>query len=373
MLIFDETYDNYIADPIIDKYCNRYEAVFFDIETTGLAKEKTDLYLIGCGHYIDNKLVTKFFFADSKNEELDVINAFFEYIKSFKYIIHFNGTKFDLPYIEYKCKKYSVENRLNDMTSIDIYQMIKPLRYLMFPVSMRQKFIEDFLQITRNDMYNGGELIAVYDEYLHTHDNNKLNLLMMHNREDVLGMHKIIPILNYLELLNCNISYISHEENRYKDFYGEDKKELLINGTYDANINLPSAFSSKTETMYLQVNPQNHKIVIRLAISSGNFKMFYDNYRDYYYLPDKDCCIHKSVAMGIDKANKVKATKQTCYEHYDNECVCQPDVIFTPVLKSEYKSKRLYFPYPQAMKIEKMDSFINSLFNLFIRKRDNRA
>lgn len=373
MLIFDEIFENYTPDSIIDKYCNRYDAVFFDIETTGLSKEKTDLYLIGCGHYSENQLITKFFFANEPNEEELIITSFFEYIKSFKSIIHFNGTKFDLPYIEYKCNKYSIKNILSDMISVDIYQLIKPLRYLMFPVSMRQKVIEDFLQITRNDMYNGGELIPIYKEYLINHDKNNLNLVLTHNREDVLGMHKIIPILNYLELLDCKIKYEEHTENQYTDFNGEVQKELLITGTYDKSINLIKGFSSRTETMYLQLHPSCNKIVIRLSIQKGNMKLFYDNYSDYYYLPDKDCCIHKNVAMGIDKANKVKATKQTCYEHYDGECVCQPDAIFTPALKSEYKSKRLYFPYPQAMNPEKMDLFTESLFKIFIRKRENRS
>lgn len=46
---------------------------------------------------------------------------------------------------------------------------------------MKQKSIEQFLGVHREDKYNGGQLIDVYREYLHTHEKFLFDLLILHN------------------------------------------------------------------------------------------------------------------------------------------------------------------------------------------------
>ena len=43
---------------------------------------------------------------------------------------------------------------------------------------MKQKSIEQFLGVHREDKYNGGQLIDVYREYLHTHEKFLFDLLI---------------------------------------------------------------------------------------------------------------------------------------------------------------------------------------------------
>ena len=35
--------------------------------------------------------------------------------------------------------------------------------------------------------------------------------------------------------------------------------------------------------------------------------------KNYYYLPEQNCAIHKSVAAYVDKSRRTAATKNTCY------------------------------------------------------------
>lgn len=370
MQIFTETFKNYTPDSALKAYCPIDKCLYFDIETTGLSKEKTSLYLIGIGYYLDNDFITKLLFIDTPTEELELIEAFFDILSDYTHVIHFNGTKFDLPYIDYKCQKYGIENKLNALCSVDIYQIIKPLRYLMFPVSMRQKFIEDFLDIKRDDKFDGGQLISVYHDYCNSHKHELLEPLLTHNKEDVLGMHKITPILNYVLLLNTDISFKKYIVNEYKDINNESKNELMLICKYPAEMHLPKSFSSRTNTMYLNVSPGENKITMRLNIYSGTLKHFFENYRDYYYLPIEDRCIHKSFADGVDKKNRIKASRQNCFDTYTGDFVCQMSNLFTPTYKEEYKSKRLFFPFPQAFDERRADEYVNELFKIFIRKRD---
>lgn len=52
---------------------------------------------------------------------------------------------------------------------------------------MKQKSIEQFLGVHREDKYNGGQLIDVYREYLHTHEKFLFDLLILHNADDLQG------------------------------------------------------------------------------------------------------------------------------------------------------------------------------------------
>lgn len=368
MQIIENTYNNCAPLYPIEEFCPKDKALYIDIETTGLSKEASSLYLIGCGYYVGNDFCTKLFFADNPSEELEILNLYIEFSRSFTHLIHFNGTKFDIPYLEYKAKKHSIDGIFDNLEMIDVYVMSKPLRYLLFPVSMRQKYIEAFLEIERKDKYNGGELIEVYKEYCKTRDNELLDALITHNLEDVLGMHKIMPILHYLKLINTSpLSYISHTVNEYEDLCGEVKKELII--SFNSSVPIPKDFSARTDTLYLKAYADNGTFNFRLPIITGDMKLFFDNYKDYYYLKEQDTCIHKSVAMGLDKKQYCKATKDICYQKITGDFIKQPAKIYSPALKMFYKDKCSYFKFPESFDLEKADEFGNELLNVFFRRK----
>lgn len=311
MKIINELYPSLTTPIELYDYADASSVLFFDIETTGLNKQTTSLYLIGCGYYEDNFLHTRFYFADSPEEELDILNGFFSFVSSYKHVVHFNGTKFDLPYLEYKSQKYNITNPLNEINSIDIYKMIKPLRYLLFRESMRQKCVEDFMGIEREDMYNGGELIDVYKRYLINKSDDDFALLMLHNREDVLGMHKLFPIFNYLKLGESDVSFICSILNDYKDINGNPKKELILR--YGLSANLPKSFSLPNKGLYFKFNAENNEMIVRMPLATGTMNHYYDNYKDYVYLLDEKRIVHKSIASSIDKSRKTNAKKDSCY------------------------------------------------------------
>ena len=57
---------------------------------------------------------------------------------------------------------------------MDIYKKIRPYRKLLGLESMKQKAIEQFLGISREDKYTGGQLIEVYRDYLHPMKNRSM-------------------------------------------------------------------------------------------------------------------------------------------------------------------------------------------------------
>ena len=85
---------------------------------------------------------------------------------------------------------------------------------------MKQKSIEQFLGLAREDKYNGGQLIEVYREYLMTHESFLYDLLILHNEDDLKGMPSILPILCYADMMEAPFSLESQQIFTYDDMAG---------------------------------------------------------------------------------------------------------------------------------------------------------
>ena len=173
------------------------DLLFFDIETTGFSGDYTHLYLIGCTYFQKGTWHLIQWFADTADSEAEILHSFFHFLEQFKTVVHFNGDGFDIPYLLKRCKAFKLPYDFSGVSSIDIYKKIKPFRSLLKLEQLKQKSIERFLGIYREDQYHGGQLIDVYKIYLQTHEDELYDMLMLHNREDLEGMPLILPILNY--------------------------------------------------------------------------------------------------------------------------------------------------------------------------------
>lgn len=374
MKTIEKIYKEYNPPKELAEICEIESALFFDIETTGLNKATTSLYLIGCGYYKNNCLNTIFFFGEDPSEELEVLNAFFLFVTKYKLIIHFNGTKFDLPYLDFKAQKYNIENPLNNINSFDLYREIKPLRYLLFRESMRQKCVEDFLGIEREDIYNGGELIPVYMNYVETKDSSDFSKLMTHNIEDVLGMHKLFPILNYLKLNQIELNFISENVNIYKDINGNNKEELILD--YNHQLKLPKSFSIICNNIYYKFDADDNSLKIRIPIINADMNYYYENHSDYCYLIEENKCIHKSLATGVDKKYIRKASKDECYVKVQGAFLPQFEKLFEKSFGDSYKTRNNYFMKPSDNIIENYTCYGYHLIHMLlsgVKKRHRKT
>ena len=189
---------------------NTYELsqiCYFDIETTGLSADTSNIYLIGVGSYTDSDTFTVIqWFADDYNSEKNILKEFLEYIKQFDIIIHYNGSTFDIPYINKKCKRHAVNpSALNEMKNLDIYHALRKYAALLQLPDKKLKSFERYVGLNRDDTFNGGELIEVYAEYIQNiylrKENDKLlKLLLLHNYEDITGLSQVASLLFLKEI-----------------------------------------------------------------------------------------------------------------------------------------------------------------------------
>lgn len=332
--------------------CNFAEEdiLYFDIETTGFAPAATTLYLIGCSFKKDGVYNITQWFADSKDAEADVIRAFLNFVSSFKAFVHYNGGGFDIPYIIKKCKLLGIPCDFSGIQSIDIYKRIQPFKVLFKLDNIKQKSIEAFMGVSREDKYSGGELIKIYDSYLGSRSEESLSLLLCHNRDDVTGMLGIVPVLQYECITYGHYSFENMElrETAAARPNGTARKEVIITLRLDANI--PVRVSYGNEYYYITLYEQTARICV--TAHTDELKYFYPNYKDYYYLPEEDRSIHKSVAFYVDKNYRTQAKAANCYSKKTGVFLPQYDEIVSPYFKIDYNDKITFFEYT--------DDFCNS-------------
>lgn len=342
------------------------DSLFFDIETTGFSPNTSSLYLIGCMRKRDNELIIDQFFAENKSEEPKLLTSFLALLDEHTTLLSFNGEGFDLPYIKAKYSIYSIEETLDSLHSIDIYKCVGALKYLLKLPNYKQKTIENFLGIQREDLYSGGELIAVYEDYIRTHSEEGSKLLLLHNFEDVTGMLELLPILSYYYTFTGSY-HIQHAElTPFITYDGEEKKELVL--TLLNTHSVPNRVSCQYKNFYVTMHKEITKI--RIELFEGELKYFYENYKDYFYLPAEDTAMHKSVAEFVDKAYRERAKASNCYTRKTGQFLPQYSTVMQPVFKQTYKDKFTYFELTEEFLTseEKLCSYIAHIFQNMPRK-----
>ena len=325
---------NYLTDELFTE-----DSIFFDIETTGFSPTTSYVYLIGCLYRDGQNLIIHQFFAEHKSDEKDILLQFMDLLGRFKTIITFNGIGFDIPFIKAKCDTYSIEEHFKEYQYLDIFKLVGNIKFLLKQANYKQKTIESFLGIHRDDMFSGGELINVYEDYVHTHSAEAEKLLLLHNYEDVTGMLDLLPILTYNQILNGAYLITSVEVAPYTNYEGESCQEVIISLQNDYVV--PKRVSYQQDDFYFTMNKETTKV--RILIYEGELKYFYPNYKDYFYLPKEDLAIHKSVASFVDKQYRERAKASNCYTRKAGYFLPQCDIIMQPFFKKDYKDKFTYF------------------------------
>ena len=355
--------DSLIPDNDPGDFGDPEKLLTLDIETTGLSKQTSYLYLIGMGSFSHGHYTVRQWFADAPEEEELILNKALDFSRGFETLLHYNGDRFDLPYLKYKAEKYKTAFLPGDIKSMDIYREIKPCKRLLGLNSLKQREIERFLGIERNDPYTGRELIRVYMDYRKTKSDEYLRPLLLHNLEDMLGIVKILPILRYTRLKELSLEYVDSHINSYKGFDGSPCRELLLE--FRHGLKLPGGFKSYNEGIFAAFGKE--LVNIRVPAERLTLKHFYENYRDYYYLPVEDTCILKSIGSGVEKQYRENARKETCYTKVSSEFVPAPAGLRgMTIFKREYGSDRAYISLEELKEKEALSCYGTALLKALI-------
>ena len=363
-------------------------SVFIDIETTGLKASTSRLYMIGVLYATGEGWNTIQWMAETSAEEEGLLRVLAAFIRPYRALIHFNGERFDLPYLREKYAAHQLPCPLDALLSLDLYRSIRPLKTLLGLKHLNQKALEQFLNLTREDPFTGGELIGVYRQWQHARSPEDLQALMLHNREDLTGMLPLISLLTCLPLTQVGmadpetggtdpcirqISCIHTQSNVSEplrlpavpaDALPSRADDLECIDRFTIRLMLPDqvpvSVHRQGELSTLTVTGTQAQLLV--PVLQGRLRYFFENYRDYYYLPLEDQAIHKSVAVYVDSAHRVKATRQNCY--IPKEALFLPqkkDGGFLPAYRRTWQDPIRFLELPQTLFSDEPD-------NVFLRQ-----
>lgn len=172
---------------------------YLDIEATGFDLENDKIVLISLGYYLNEeefKVIQ--YFAETPNEEENILKELKKAMSKFKRWCSFNGTSFDEPFVIRKMYKYNLHFRLPG-EHIDLFKIIRPFYKRMGMKGCSLKNVEQFTGINRQDEISGARSVELYNEYLVNHDEKLKEILMLHNYEDVVNLPKIFNVINTIE------------------------------------------------------------------------------------------------------------------------------------------------------------------------------
>ncbi len=367
------------------------DLLFFDIETTGLSADTSFLYLIGCLYLDEGEPVLSQFFSEGIGEESLLIAEFDRLLEEHPLPVHFNGATFDVPYLEKKRGRLGIPSPDMHGGGFDIYKLLKPFKTLLGTGSMSQKRLELFCGIDRKDMYDGGRLIEVYNRYIAMRrleflrgkadtvyvasaasgltlagpesSDELLELLFLHNFEDVLYMPKVAGLLSLPAFIRGGYALSSCEKTEkgelnialLPDF---EETDTALRGTHACSCNPSSAITIRAE---------GNCFVISIPAVSEELKLFYPDYKNYFYLPAEDSAVHKSVGSFVNSSYRVKCKADNCYTRHTLEYLPlagelgKNDVFPFRVFKRYYSDK---YGYVSAEEILGSKEFIG----LYIRR-----
>lgn len=404
-------------------------AIYFDIETTGLSAQSSYVYLIGCAYKEEGTYYLTQWMCTEPAEEKELLRLFFDKAQACDLILHYNGTGFDLPFLDKKAKRHCLSNPLSSLESLDLYAAARKLKAYLPTEDLKLKSMEQLFGFTRTDIFSGGDLIEVYAQFLGLYRLNSMTnhsreqevtaleqVLLLHNAEDI----KNLPSLTVLLLLQNLSGELTPERLQRTPFAAVTEDPKLREAL--SGLELPSAAFSVEyhvpftlpHTLALTFPFDGQSILLTLSATgcvtvflptfTGELKYFYPNPSDYYYLPLEDCAMHKSVAAFVEKEYRKKATAATCYTKKrgtflplamhnpkaarrteGNAALLSADTISAeqgsskqkkeavketcaslPCFLSDYKSNFCYTPYSGGLDAEQLTLLATSVLNSYL-------
>ena len=328
-------------------------AIFFDIETTGLSWRTSHLYMIGCAFYDPDKdgWILQQWFLEKPSEEKELLELFAEFLNEHPWdsLVHYNGTTFDLPYLRSKYQFYKLEDPLvsietdSDRQSLDLFTQIRRYKKHLNTPSLKQRDLEIFFGLPRDDCYTGGELISVYHEYLRSGEEKLLDCLWQHNYEDVQNLLPICAgVRAYQDLFGGKCRIVSFGD------VSAARNEFII--SLELSTPLPQTLTCTAQ--HFTLHAEKSSAVLTIPVYEGELRHYFSDYKNYYYLPDEDMAIHKSVGSFVDPSHRKKATADTCYQRVSGRFLPQMDEVFPPSLRQARKDKVSWFRIEEAQRPE---------------------
>ena len=315
--------------------CAPGKACFFDIETTGLSPKISNVYLIGAAFLRDDQIELIQWFADDYTSEATLLSAFSEALSDCDTVIHYNGTTFDIPYLTKKYIQHGMPDPFLHLESLDLYREVNRFckKYsektrkgpnIFHTDNLKLVTVERLLGFDRGKDFSGKECIQLYTDFMQEkfahheeHQEELKTALLSHNHDDLIGTclaTKLLIFSNYQK--NTPTLTVTENEAVFSDTLPDGMTypfPLIYHIHMGSSGKASQASTGTTDTETAGVTCEDDTLTLRLPLFKGELCHYFSDYKDYFYLPDEDMAVHKSVGAFVDKEHREPASAANCY------------------------------------------------------------
>ena len=185
-------------------------------------------------------------------------------------------------------------------------------------------------------------------------------LLLLHNHDDIAGMIHVCSMLAYQDFFSpAEPAPVTVTHLTSNNLILELPVRIPRKITLEHSFSMTDAAGPQPENAILTLDKT--AATLSLPLYRGSLKYFFPDHKDYYYLPQEDTAIHKSVAQFVDTSCRQKATAANCYTK--KEGIFLPSLSTKePALKEDcfyyaHKTKPAFYLLPDT-ESGTMDSFL---------------
>ena len=180
---------------LFDLYFHDCRIIAFDIETTGLFPHHDQIILSGLLDTGGDTVSATQFFCDQTGDEPSLIRNTLDVLTQADVILTYNGSSFDLPFLEKRAAKYGIPVSLN-YCHLDLYSVLSSFSGLKDGIrSLSQKNVERFMGVDtmRADRISGGDSVRLYERFMTTRGFDLERQILLHNHDDILQLYRLLP------------------------------------------------------------------------------------------------------------------------------------------------------------------------------------
>ncbi len=284
--------------------------MFMDIETTGFSRNYDSVYLIGYLYLENGAFCAEQHLSDHLGDEIALLETYAQKMDDYDVCVTFNGEAFDFPFLAERWKVLRRKGDLPKVRSVDLYRRFRPYAKLFGWPNCRLKTIETFLSIDRQDEFDGGALIDVFYEYARTNDPALQKTLLLHNYEDILNLPRLLRIESFMAILKEETIEEVRLDRALPDrlrFRAAFQEPLPL--SFEGARNL---VPGRPEQIIIRTEAGSPVLFFELPLFKGERSYYLPNPENYYYLPETDSIVHKSLIGTMDTTGRRKATKKNC-------------------------------------------------------------
>ncbi len=241
MYCINESYqEDFYQSNIYRFYFGDLKIGVIDIETTGLSPDRSQCILGGIVLPQESGKNVYQFLAENREEEREVLRTYLQEWQDLDVVVSYNGDHFDLPFLSRRARYHRIpREELPVFLSIDLYSILdkhSPFRKML--PNLKQKTVENFLGLwsDRADEISGGESVEMYYRYARTGDPHLRDIILLHNRDDLLQLSRLIKVFDKLDLhriaFHTGFAVTSGEKKAYIRKLAFQKDIFTISGVH---------------------------------------------------------------------------------------------------------------------------------------------